>query len=68
MAVAKSLSVTKIVSEFQGSVPTREAIVALSLPEAFEERALKLPSRHRNGELTLKNAQSWMSLRGWGIS
>ena len=52
MAVAQSHILTTAISEFLGSAPTLEEIIAFKLPEALEERGLELLARNRNGELT----------------
>ncbi|MBC7869455.1 MAG: hypothetical protein H7Y09_01340 [Chitinophagaceae bacterium] len=52
MSVAPPLTITNIISQFLGSAPSLEEIVAFKLPEALEQRALVLLERNRNGELT----------------
>lgn len=52
MAVAQPHALTTVISDFLGSAPTLEEILAFKLPEALEERALELLARRRNGELT----------------
>jgi hypothetical protein len=52
MAVAQPHTLTTVISDFLGSAPTLEEIIAFKLPEALEERALELLARSRNAELT----------------
>lgn len=52
MAVAPPFTITTVISNFLGSAPTLEEIVAFKLPEALEERALELLARNRSGKLT----------------
>ena len=42
----------RVISEFLGSAPTLDEIIAFKLPEVEEERALELLARSRNGELS----------------
>ena len=52
MAVAQPPTITTVVSEFLGSAPTLDEILAFRLPETLEARGLELLTRNRNGELT----------------
>jgi hypothetical protein len=52
MAIAPAPTITEVISEFLGSAPTLQEIVAFRLPEAVEHRALELLELHRNGQLT----------------
>ena len=52
MAVAPPFTIMSVISNFLGSAPTLEEIVAFRLPEALEERALELLERNRSSQLT----------------
>lgn len=52
MAIAQPPTVTTVISDFLGSAPTLEEIIAFKLPEVLEARGLALLSISRNGELT----------------
>ena len=52
MAVAPPFTITTFISNFLGTAPTLEEIVAFELPEALEERALELLALNRSGQLT----------------
>ncbi len=52
MSVAPPLTITHTISQFLGSAPSLEEIVAFKLPEVIEQRALVLLECNRNGELT----------------
>ncbi|MBN8634060.1 MAG: hypothetical protein J0M07_01955 [Anaerolineae bacterium] len=51
MAVVQH-TITTVISEFLGSAPTLEEIIAFSLPEPLELRGLELLERHRSGQIT----------------
>ena len=52
MAVAPPYTITTMISNFLGTAPTLEEIVAFKLPDFLEERALELLERNRSGQLT----------------
>jgi hypothetical protein len=52
MAVAPPYTITTVMSEFLGTAPTLEEIIAFKLPEVLEARGLALLERSRNDELT----------------
>jgi hypothetical protein len=52
MAVAPPYTITMVMSDFLGSAPTLEAIIAFTLPAALEARGLELLARSRDGDLT----------------
>lgn len=47
-----SYTITAVISEFLGSAPSLDEIVAFKLPDPLEKRGLDLLERSRNGELT----------------
>ena len=55
MTDAPVLSVSAVMSEFLGSAPTLDEIIAFKLPESLEQRALELLTKRR--EETLNEAE-----------
>ncbi len=51
MAVVQH-TITTVISEFLGSAPSLEEIIAFKLPESLETHALELLERSRNHQLT----------------
>jgi hypothetical protein len=45
-------TITTLISEFLGSAPTLEEIIAFRLPEPLELRGLELLERNRSGYIT----------------
>lgn len=52
MYPAPPLTITGVVSEFLGSAPTLEAIIAFHLPDVLETRGLELLALSREGRLS----------------
>lgn len=52
MHPAPSITITTVVSDFLGSAPSLEDIIAFRLPEILEERGLTLLALSREGSLS----------------
>jgi hypothetical protein len=52
MSAALPATISAIISDFLGTAPTLDEIIAFQLPDALEARALALLERHRNADLT----------------
>lgn len=54
MHTAPPITITTVVSEFLGSAPSLEEIIAFRLPDPLEARALELLSFNRERELSVE--------------
>ncbi|MDZ4765580.1 MAG: hypothetical protein SGI73_13600 [Chloroflexota bacterium] len=52
MTIAPPATITTVISDFLGSAPSLEEIIAFRLPEAIEQRSLELLAKNREGTLT----------------
>lgn len=52
MATAPPFTITNVISDFLGTAPTLDEIIAFKLPEALENRGRELLQRNREGILT----------------
>lgn len=52
MALAPAKTVSDIVTDFLGTAPTLEAIIAYRIPQDFQERAHELLDKNREGSLS----------------
>lgn len=52
MALAPEKTVSDIVTDFLGTAPRLEAIVAYRIPQEFQERAHELLDKNRDGSLS----------------